>query len=201
MSHRFFHFSVSLFPMAHFASFGMQWAASAIAMTKGEGSEGGVCEAFDVDDWMKPSISPSLSSKQQGMGKWGKEEQRHGGEIEISLLGSKPLPAQRKALSLCPSPIHSLKRCSHWEPSWLDIIFSSYPLMIVAQCQKLPILSNSSTSQSQRQRLYKLSGQNHLSVIMRVFFVKNYQLYLFLEALALTRIQIDYKATLKQGLH
>lgn len=45
-----FAFLHSLFPMVHFASFGMQWAASAIAMTKGAGSEGGVCEAFDVDD-------------------------------------------------------------------------------------------------------------------------------------------------------
>lgn len=50
MSHPFFRFSASLFPMVRFASFGMQWAASANAMTKGAGSEGGLCEAFDVDD-------------------------------------------------------------------------------------------------------------------------------------------------------
>lgn len=36
------------FPMDGFASFGMQRAASAIAVTKGAGSEGGACEAFDV---------------------------------------------------------------------------------------------------------------------------------------------------------
>lgn len=36
--------------------------ASANAVTKGAGSEGGACEAFDVDDWMQPSISPSLGS-------------------------------------------------------------------------------------------------------------------------------------------
>lgn len=50
MSHPFFPFSASVFPMVHFASIGMWWAASANAMTKGAGSEGGVCEPFDVDD-------------------------------------------------------------------------------------------------------------------------------------------------------
>lgn len=50
MSHPFFPFSASLFPMVHSASIGMRWAASANAVTKGAGSEGGVCEAFDVDD-------------------------------------------------------------------------------------------------------------------------------------------------------
>lgn len=43
-----FLFSPSPFPMTHFASFGMQRAASANAVTKGAGSEGGACEAFDV---------------------------------------------------------------------------------------------------------------------------------------------------------
>lgn len=50
MSHPVFLFSASLFPMAHFASVGMQRAASANAVTKGAGSEGGACKAFDVDD-------------------------------------------------------------------------------------------------------------------------------------------------------
>lgn len=50
MSHPFFLFSESLFPMARFARVGMQRAASANAVTKGAGSEGRACEAFDVDD-------------------------------------------------------------------------------------------------------------------------------------------------------
>lgn len=49
-SRPFFLFSASLFPMARFASVGMQRAVSANVATKGEGSEGGACEAFDVDD-------------------------------------------------------------------------------------------------------------------------------------------------------
>ena len=36
------------FPMAGFADFGMQQAASANTMAKGAGSEGGACEPFDV---------------------------------------------------------------------------------------------------------------------------------------------------------
>lgn len=49
MSHPFLLFSASLFPMTRFASIGMQQPASASAVTKGAGSEGGACEAFDVD--------------------------------------------------------------------------------------------------------------------------------------------------------
>lgn len=120
-----------------------------------------------------------------------KEERRHGGEIEISLLGSKPLPAQRKALSLAPSPIHSLKQCSHWEPSWLDIIFSSYPLMIVAQCQKRPIVSNFSkpTSTFVQTALTKTLKGNH-----DLFMVKK-------KILIVPLSKINYKATVKQGNH
>lgn len=63
MCRRFFLSSaLSLSPMARLASFKMQWAASANALAKGAGSECGACEAFDFDDWMQPSISPSLSS-------------------------------------------------------------------------------------------------------------------------------------------
>lgn len=124
--------------MARFASVGMHQAASDNAVTKGgrvrgRGSWGVWCLMTECG----PQFHP-LSALNNRDWEWGDEREcGYGGEIVLRLLGSEPLPAQRKALSL-PSFSHSFfQRCSHWEPSWLDIIFSSCGLMIAAHCQKL----------------------------------------------------------------
>lgn len=90
---------------------------------------------------MWPSISPSLSSKQEGVGKRGVEELRHGGEGGTSLLGEQtPASSMKSSFFSLLRPFFLPRRRSHWEPSRLGTIFLSYRLMVAAQRQKQPRL-------------------------------------------------------------
>lgn len=84
---------------------------------------------------MQPSISPSLSSKQQGLRKRGEEEWRRNRSKPIG--EQTPASSEKSPFLSLLLPFFLLQRHSHWEPAWLDVIFSSYRLTIAAQCQKL----------------------------------------------------------------
>lgn len=89
-------FCASFFPMPRSGSAGMQRGRFRQRRDKrGQGQGAGPMGCLMLMTECGPSILPSLSSKQQGLGKRGL-----GGGIETSISGSNPLPAQRKALSL-----------------------------------------------------------------------------------------------------
>lgn len=100
-------------------------------------------------------------------------------------------------------PFFLFQRRSHWEPSWLDIIFSSCRLMIATQCQKLHIRCNFSTRQTFDIELFLLAAfmktlmRNYEKQIEYIFFL-NYSLYLLFEPLAAKRTQFSHEATVKQ---
>ena len=112
------HFDVSPRPSLFCISFShgslcQRWdvarPASANAVTQGAGSEGGACEAFDVDDWMQvldftlPQFQTTKTGKEgtRGAEAWRRNRNKPIGERTPASLEEKPF-------SPSPSPVLSL---------------------------------------------------------------------------------------------
>lgn len=135
-------------------------ATSADAMTKrGPGQRVERVRLLMLMTECSPQFHPFSVSNKEDWLRGGREERRgtEQSQKETYRGGGGPLPGQRKAPF---SPFFLSQPSSHWEPSWLDIIFSSCRLMIVEKGQKLSACWNFPTRQlSTLNFLYLLLGK------------------------------------------